>query len=209
MSSPFAPKSLRRESHEENINRDSHFGSRYKPQPVSTNLLQQVTCPRSGQVTSAPTRTTLPSGMPPKTFSSRLLAEETNQGQGGTSNPSQGCKMCIPSRCVFCMRSRSYGNLSVFMQDQTQIDHKKAKGLKHRGLRLRQVRRAEMARKANLALGSLLRPKGADTSAAAILAGRPSQFSEKPFGRGNSKNSVLLACNTAARPASAGGAPEP
>ena len=26
------------------------------------------------------------------------------------------------------MRSRSYGNLSVFMQDQTQIDHKKAKG---------------------------------------------------------------------------------
>ena len=23
---------------------DSHFGSRYKPQPVSTNLLQQVTC---------------------------------------------------------------------------------------------------------------------------------------------------------------------
>ena len=44
MSSPFAPKSIRRESHEENINRDSHFGSRYKPQPVSTNLLQQVTC---------------------------------------------------------------------------------------------------------------------------------------------------------------------
>ena len=44
MSSPFAPKSIRREPHEENINRDSHFGSRYKPQPVSTNLLQQVTC---------------------------------------------------------------------------------------------------------------------------------------------------------------------
>ena len=44
MSSPFAPKSIRRESHEENINRDSNFGSRYKPQPVSTNLLQLVTC---------------------------------------------------------------------------------------------------------------------------------------------------------------------